>query len=201
MSNGISSASTIVSQWRGDSEKLVRVLFEWVRSRAPSWIFLDELDAMMSQCDGSGAMLDRRRRSSSARENICLLARCSEHEGSRRMKTELIVQLDGYAKSDDLVFLPAASNWPWWDSFEELSIPFLDCRELAHAMLRRLEKRVPVDWPTKEARQAMFQQCLPPTIIEENNGLVLCADLDYTRLGNGNVRSYLQWSRALFVFF
>ena len=39
----------------------------------------------------------------------------SEHEGSRRMKTELLVQLDGLAKTDDLVFLLAASNLPWLD--------------------------------------------------------------------------------------
>ena len=38
---------------------------------------------------------------------------CSEHEGSRRMKTELLVQMDGLAKTDDLVFLLAASNLPW----------------------------------------------------------------------------------------
>ena len=36
-----------------------------------------------------------------------------EHEGSRRMKTELLVQMDGLAKTDDLVFLLAASNLPW----------------------------------------------------------------------------------------
>ncbi|CAF0728823.1 unnamed protein product [Rotaria sp. Silwood1] len=143
------SASTIVSKWRGDSEKLVRVLFELARFHAPSTIFLDELDAIMSQRGGGNAG--------------------SEHEGSRRMKTELLVQLDGLAKSDDLVFLLAASNLPW---------------ELDHAMLRRLEKRVLVDLPTKEARQAMFQQFLPPTVIRENNGLVLFSDLDYTRLGN-----------------
>jgi SpoVK/Ycf46/Vps4 family AAA+-type ATPase len=29
------------------------------------------------------------------------------------MKTELLVQLDGLAKTDDLVFLLAASNLPW----------------------------------------------------------------------------------------
>ena len=38
----------------------------------------------------------------------------SEHEGSRRMKTELLMQMDGLAKTDDLVFLLAASNLPWY---------------------------------------------------------------------------------------
>ncbi|CAF1543767.1 unnamed protein product [Rotaria magnacalcarata] len=144
------SASTIVSKWRGDSEKLVRVLFELARFHAPSTIFLDELDSIMSQRGGGGNA-------------------GSEHEGSRRMKTELLVQLDGLAKTDDLVFLLAASNLPW---------------ELDHAMLRRLEKRVLVDLPTKEARNAMFQQFLPPTVIHEKNGLILYADLNYERLSD-----------------
>ena len=51
-------------------------------------------------------------------------------------------------------------------------------------MLRRLEKRVLVGLPTKEARQAMFQQFLPPDVIRETNGLILSADLDYAQLGN-----------------
>jgi SpoVK/Ycf46/Vps4 family AAA+-type ATPase len=58
-------------------------------------------------------------------------------------------------------------------------------------MLRRLEKRVLVDLPSKDARQAMFQQFLPPTVIRESNGLVLFSDLDYGQLSNVCLFHYL----------
>ena len=58
-------------------------------------------------------------------------------------------------------------------------------RELDHAMLRRLEKRIIVDLPTLEARKAMFKKLLPPVVTagRDNGGLQLLADLDYDLLG------------------
>ncbi|XP_050977904.1 katanin p60 ATPase-containing subunit A-like 2 isoform X1 [Labeo rohita] len=141
------SASSIVSKWRGDSEKLVRVLFELARYHAPSTIFLDELESVMSQRGvGQGG----------------------DHEGSRRMKTELLVQMDGLARSNDLVFVLAASNLPW---------------ELDHAMLRRLEKRILVGLPSAPARQAMISHWLPP--VSNTGGVELRTELDYESLAQG----------------
>ncbi|GLG96667.1 Spastin, partial [Gryllus bimaculatus] len=135
------SASSIVSKWRGDSEKLVRVLFELARYHAPSTIFLDEIDAVASHRDGSG-----------------------EHEGSKRLKAELLIQLDGLLHSNDKVFLLATSNLPW---------------ELDTAILRRLEKRILVDLPSPDARKCMFQHYLPPVTLNTPN---LECDLNYDHL-------------------
>ena len=131
------SASTLVSKWRGDSEKLVRVLFEVARYHGPSTIFLDEIDSILTSRDGEGG----------------------EHEASRRMKTELLIQMDGVKSSssasisnssngsghENQVFVMAASNLPW---------------DLDIAVLRRLEKRVLVPLPSEGAREAMFQKHL-----------------------------------------
>ena len=91
----------------------------------------------------------------------------SEHEGSRRMKTELLVQMDGLAKSDDLVFVLAASNLPW---------------ELDRAMLRRLEKRILVGLPCEEAREAMLRQFLPAEVVPPP--VLIRSDVDYKQVAS-----------------
>ena len=99
------SASSLTSKFLGESEKLVRALFALAKLLAPSIIFVDEIDSLLSSRGGS-----------------------SEHEATRRIKTEFLIQWSDLQKaaagremSDKdkergdatRVLVLAATNLPW----------------------------------------------------------------------------------------
>lgn len=99
------SASSLTSKYLGESEKLVRALFQIAKLLAPSIIFVDEIDSLLSARGGG-----------------------SEHEATRRIKTEFLIQWSDLAKAAagrDLsekdkdkgdatrVLVLAATNLPW----------------------------------------------------------------------------------------
>ncbi|CAG5059029.1 unnamed protein product [Parnassius apollo] len=120
--------STLINKWRGESEKIVKVLFEMAFYYSPSIIFIDEVETIASERSSVG-----------------------EHEASRRLKSQLLTELDGVREREGLVFLLANSNMPW---------------EIDTAMLRRLEKRIYIPLPDLKARAQLFETYLNVRTIE-----------------------------------
>ncbi|KAI9462736.1 P-loop containing nucleoside triphosphate hydrolase protein [Boletus coccyginus] len=112
------SSSDLVSKWQGDSERLVKNLFEMARENKPAIIFIDEVDSLAGTRNES------------------------ESEGSRRIKTEFLVQMNGVGHDDTGVLVLGATNIPW---------------QLDPAIKRRFEKRVYIPLPGVEARKRMFE--------------------------------------------
>ncbi|XP_012285761.1 fidgetin-like protein 1 isoform X2 [Orussus abietinus] len=116
------SASSLTSKWIGEGEKMVRALFAVARVHQPSVVFIDEIDSLLTQRSET------------------------EHESSRRIKTEFLVQLDGAATAEeDRILVVGATNRP---------------QELDEAARRRLIKRLYVPLPELEARKQIIVNLL-----------------------------------------
>ena len=124
------SPTTFASKWKGESEKLVRILFEMARFYAPSTIFIDEVDSVgIKRTDG-------------------------ENEANKKVLAELLVQMDGISEANaeenkdgnkevkqKFVMVMGATNLPW---------------DLDEALRRRFEKRIYISLPNKVGRKQMF---------------------------------------------
>lgn len=116
------SASSLTSKWVGEGEKMVRALFTVARCQQPAVIFIDEIDSLLSQ-RGDG-----------------------EHESSRRIKTEFLVQLDGATtSSEDRILVVGATNRP---------------QEIDEAARRRLVKRLYIPLPEASARKQIVTRLM-----------------------------------------
>ncbi len=131
------SASSLTSKWLGESEKLVRALFSLAKALAPSIIFVDEIDSLLSSRGGS-----------------------SEHESTRRIKTEFLIQWSdlqraaaGKQQTDkekqegdaSRVLVLAATNMPW---------------AIDEAARRRFVRRQYIPLPEAEVRATQLQTLL-----------------------------------------
>eukprot|EP00667_Euglena_gracilis_P010355 EG_transcript_10536 len=84
------SSADLMSKWLGESEKLVRNLFEMARESSPSIIFIDEIDSL---CGARGE---------------------GDSDSTRRIKTEFLVQMQGVGNGrEERILVLAATNMPW----------------------------------------------------------------------------------------
>ena len=141
------SASTLTSKWHGESEKLVRALFGLAKALAPSIIFVDEIDSLLSA------------RSSGA-----------ENEASRRSKTEFLIQWSDLQRAaagreqpnkeskklgdPSRVLVLAATNMPW---------------DIDEAARRRFVRRQYIPLPEHEVREQQLRKLLSHQVYELSN--------------------------------
>ncbi|XP_026275120.2 uncharacterized protein LOC113204233 [Frankliniella occidentalis] len=128
------SPADLLSSWFGQTEQNIRELFGQLRERARSRrviVFLDEVDG------------------------LCRRRTHQEAESTRRMKTELLTQLqsgggragpsgapEGCGGDAAQLFYVCATNCPW---------------EIDPAFLRRFEKRIFIGLPDRECRQEIIR--------------------------------------------
>lgn len=113
---------------------------------APSTVFIDEVDALGGQRGNQG-----------------------DNEASLRVKSELLIQMDGIASSENGgVTVLGATNLPW---------------NLDEALRRRFEKRIYIPLPEKAQRKELFEINLRSIDLDETVDLDLLADKTKVLIG------------------
>ncbi|KHN85424.1 Katanin p60 ATPase-containing subunit A1 [Toxocara canis] len=132
------SSSDLISTWSGQSEKLIRELFDHALTyTGMSVVFVDEIDS------------------------LCRIRSRAEDDSSRRVKTELLVQMQRLHNSENPTLLVYATNCPW---------------ELDSAFLRRgFEKRIFVGLPDLDSRVLLLKKFLSKTKI--------ASDVNWEKIG------------------
>ncbi|GAB1317290.1 Adenosinetriphosphatase [Madurella fahalii] len=144
------SASSLTSKYLGESEKLVRALFALAKVLAPSIIFVDEIDSLLSQRSGAG-----------------------EHEATRRIKTEFLIQWGDLQRAAagreagekdkdrgdaNRVLVLAATNLPW---------------AIDEAARRRFVRRQYIPLPEAETRAVQLK-----TLLKQQKHTLTDADIE-----------------------
>ena len=84
------SASSLTSKYLGESEKLVRALFQLAYEMQPSVVFIDEIESILSK------------------------RKDGENDAMKRLKTEFLIQFDGVGSSEEnRVLIIGATNRPF----------------------------------------------------------------------------------------
>lgn len=121
------SPDVFISETNPSIIRLVKQLFNMARENKPAIVFIDEIDAL---CGTRGE---------------------GEPDASRRIKTELLVQMDGVGKDSTGVLILGATNIPW---------------QLDSAIRRRFQRRVYISLPDMAARMKMFKISIGSTPCE-----------------------------------
>ena len=110
--------STLLSKYYGESEKIIGALFDKARKNQPSLIFMDEFDSIM------------------------ITREAGVHEATRRVISQLLVEIDGFStKKDEKVIIIAATNRPW---------------DLDDAMISRFQRKIYVPLPDAASRKRIL---------------------------------------------
>ncbi|RHN50630.1 putative microtubule-severing ATPase [Medicago truncatula] len=104
------SASSLTSKCFGEGEKLVTALFGVASCRQPAVIFVDEIDSLRPR---------------------------NEYEVTGRIKTQFLIEMEGFAGGNEQVLVIGATNRP---------------QDLDEVAQRRLTKRLYIPLPSSDAR-------------------------------------------------